>query len=199
MSARSYRNAGLILAVVMVAVTAVAPAYASSLAVPAQQGAGTGVGNWQTLYSQPLEFDLAYPGGNEGAIVELAANPPNTVGFNAYTDQQWKALAAGDTSVKPIGGGSPNSYSGGNLVWRVGASTPSVFHIQVYPTTANPTSFWIAMTGWGSSVLWQVSGGSSGSVVLIGPGCTVPLDRPVVKPYRPAPLPAKRYVAPRRY
>lgn len=198
MRARYYRNAGLVLAVVMVAVTGVAPAYASSLAVPAR---GTGVGSWQTLYSQPLEFDLSYPGDNEGAIVEMATNPPNTAGFNVYTDQQWKALSGGDKNVTPIGAGSPNSYASDHLVWKVGASTPSLFHIQVYPTTGNSTSFWIAQTGWGGSVLWQVSAGSSSGsgVTLIGPPCTIPVYRPVVTPYRPVPWPAKRYVAPRHW
>jgi hypothetical protein len=157
MFGRSARNVGLALGVFVALTLAAAPAFASGTAGGPVQYPGVGVGNWQPLGSQPLEFDLAYAGNDEGVEVQLASFPGSRVMFAVYTDWAWKQLAAGNTDVTPVGMGTPNSDAGGNLTWKVRTGPSELYHIQVYLVGTEPATFWIAQRGFGPSVLWAVS------------------------------------------
>ncbi len=158
MLGRSARFVGVLLGVFVALLLAAAPTFASGSAGQAVQFPGVGVGNWNTITSgNPLEFDLAYPGNNEGANVTLASNPSSQVGFAVYTDQAWKQLGAGNTDIKPIGFGTSNPNEGGNLSWKVGASTPELYHIQVYKIGMGSATFWINQQGSGGSQFYAVS------------------------------------------
>jgi hypothetical protein len=154
MFGRETRDVGFALAICM-ALMLVAPSVCA--AGEGVQYPGIGEGNWQSLGSQPLEFDLAYAGNNEGAEIQLASDPSSRAGFAVYTDWAWKQLGAGNTGVTPVGMGTSNPDAGGNLTWKAQASPSELYHIQVYPIGTDHAMFWIKQQGSGNSVLWAVS------------------------------------------
>jgi hypothetical protein len=160
MHGKSFRIVGLILAIMLVALVVV-PASAS----PVLQSGGNGVAgvnSWQTL--QPgttQEWILTYTGDNENANIELGMNPGSSVGFNVFTDQQWKNV---DLS-EPVGQGTIRKTTdtsidekvvanNGDLFWSTSSSGGSqVYHIQVYPRTQQPAQYWINAFGPGVGTL----------------------------------------------
>jgi hypothetical protein len=148
------------------------------------QPAGTGQDVWHTILpGQPQEFDFNYGGSNISSQIVLGADPGTAVGFNVYTDQQWKGLVAGNTSITPVGRGTPNAHEPGNLFWQAQSSSPEVFHVQVYCTISQDAHFWIELAGNGSPGLTAVS---SGNVVVWSPGYVHPgNNRVIVIPSQP--------------
>jgi hypothetical protein len=157
MHRQSARNVGLALGVFVALVLAATPAFASGTTGQPVQYPATGVGNWNSIGSQSLEFRLAYPGNDEGAEIQLASDPSSRVGFAVYTDWAWTQLGAGNTDVKPVGMGTPNPDAGGNLTWKVRTHASELYHIQVYLIGMDSAAFWINQQGSGNSVLWAVS------------------------------------------
>ncbi len=157
MFGRITRSMVLALGVFVAFMLAAAPAFASGTAGQGVQYPGIGVGNWQPIGSQPLEFDLAYAGNDVGAEIQVASNPASRVGFNVYTDFQWKQLAAGNSSVTPVGKGTPNPTAGNNLTWKASQAPGELYHVQVYLIGTQPAAFWINQQGCGNCVLFAVS------------------------------------------
>jgi len=156
MNRHSLRKIGLVLAVIVVAAWTVTPAFASTPA-PAAVYPAIGVGKWVPIAEKPLEFVLDYSGNDEGAEIQVASNPAGALKFNVYTDQAWKWMGFGDFSAGAIGKGTVNSHAGDNLTWKNRTPFADRFHVQVFNTTSNPASFWIAQTGSGDSLLYAVS------------------------------------------
>ncbi len=181
MFGRITRSVVLALGVFVAFILAAAPAFASGTAGQGVQYPGIGIGNWQSIGSQPLEFDLAYAGNDVGAEIQVASNPASRVGFNVYTDGQWKQLAAGNTSVIPVGRGTPNPKAGNNLTWQARQAPRELYHIQVYLIGTGPAAFWINQQGCGNCALYAVS--------------QLPAQaQPQAAAPAPAPLPARCWV-----
>jgi len=156
MFGRNVRNVGLALGVFVALALAAIPAFGSERDQQVQYP-GTGAGNWQPLGSQPLEFELAYDGLDQGAEIALASFPGSRVGFDVYTDWAWKQLAAGNPLATPVGKGTTNTHSGDNLTWKVATGPSQLYHILVHLTGTEPATFWIDLQGAKGSVLWAVS------------------------------------------
>jgi hypothetical protein len=129
------------------------PPTQSGAAVPRAQ---TGAGNFNKLSDQAMEFDFTYPGGNQPVNVVVGANPPGSVAFSVYTDQQWQLMASGDFGIPPVGKGTANPVEPGNLFWQSVSVSPGLYHVRVY-RLSEPASFWIALTGPGASELISLS------------------------------------------
>jgi hypothetical protein len=156
MKGRTIRTTGLALAMILVLVAAATPALAAD-PEPVVAYPGSGVDNWQPIASDPIEFVLAYSGNDEGAEIKVAANPPGSVGFNVFTDQQWLWMGAGESPMTPIGRGTINSHANDNLTWTIRTPRAWTYHIQIFPTTAAPASYWITQAGSGDSILYAVT------------------------------------------
>jgi LPXTG-motif cell wall-anchored protein len=158
MNGKSVRIAGLMLAVMMVLVLAVVPAYAASSAQASMPA-------WNTLApGQTVEWDFAYTGNANGsAMVLLGMNPANSVGFNVYTDSQWRALSDPTQTVNPIGKGTQTMFShhdgtvdilyNGDLTWGTDQVPGETFHIQVYSTSQQPAQYSFTQSGAGAGGL----------------------------------------------
>jgi hypothetical protein len=146
MRSKVWRTAGVIIAVLM------------AVAVPMMSASAQNSG--PTFYTlnpgQTVEWDLHYNGSNNTAVVEVAAMPQGSVGFNVFTNQQW---INADTGT-PIGKGTQWSrvdtssgqrilQNNGDLMWETGQSAAEVYHIQVYSTASQPVQYSITATGAG--------------------------------------------------
>jgi hypothetical protein len=156
MSARSLREIGLVISLMILVSLVVSPAYALTAAQEPPL-AGIGNGNWQTMCGQPFEFTFSYIGGGLPTRIKVGATPSDAVGFNAYTDQQWQGLVAGNSSITPVGRGTPNTNEPGNLFWQLQSPDSGFYHVQVFQLSNQPAQFWIAMDGSGSGGLVSVT------------------------------------------
>jgi hypothetical protein len=143
------RRFGIVLALILVGLSATAPAYAAP-AAQATPPSSSGIGNLYVVSGQPMEFDFLYGGGNQPAQLNLG-NAAGSVRFDVYTDWQWHDMAAGDRSVVPIGRGTPNPLQPGQLFWEGQSPEAGFYHVQVTPNSTEPSSFWIALSGAGAA------------------------------------------------
>ena len=166
---KSLGSVALVVVLIVAASLAVTPAYASGLEHWGPPS-GIGIGNFTMIFDQPIEFQFQYNGGNVPVKVLVGDDPIGSVRFNVYDDQQWQGLVAGNTAIAPVGRGTANAYEEGSLFWRGQSSVPGVYHVQVFPTTAQPTKFWIALADNGATGLtriWPSGTASSGPVIVI--------------------------------
>lgn len=160
MRGKSLRAAAIILAVMLVLVLAVVPAYAQSGTVTNNQGSnGFGTNVWHTLQAgQHDEWVLLYTGGdNTTATVELGTDSNNAVKFDVYTDQQWVSRAS-DSTIIPVGRGTQTTsrntedntvtmLNNGDLTWQIHNTAGNKFHFDVYSTSNQAVRYWINVTG----------------------------------------------------
>ena len=157
MSAKSFRTAWPILTLIVIGVLAAATNAAAAPAQPSPTPRPhTGIGNFQPLSGQPLEFDFLYTGGESPVQILMGVDPAASAGFSVYTDQQWRDLSAGDRSVQPVGRGTPNPKEPADLFWELVSASGGLYHVQVYQTSSAPASFWIALNGSAASDLVAV-------------------------------------------
>ena len=156
-----------VVAAIMAFVLVGAPVFATG---PSQAvgGASGGIYNWYKLApGESAEWVLHYPGNSSPALIAFGVDPANAIEVRVYDDWQWRAVGAGDTSVEPIGRGTPGTMGkwdtnneivkAGNLFWEANAGSPVVFHIQVTNRIQQPAQYWIAQTGPGAGELTPVS------------------------------------------
>ncbi len=181
LSAHSLRKVGFVLLVIALMPLAAASAFAAAPAPPTATpvALGTGIGNWQVIDGQPLEYDFQYIGAGLPVQLMLGVDPAGSVGFNVYTEDQWRALANGNRGVMPVGRGTHNAYTVGDLFWQLVSPSSGRYHVQVFPTGEGTARFWIALTGAGASGLTPVS-----------PPVEVPTSVPAAKPAAPTAKPA---------
>ena len=144
---------------IMVFALAAVPAFAAS---PAQQGT-PGMNNWYSIAAgQSQEWIFHYTGNDDRAVIELASDPANAVGFNVYTDQQWTSLSS-DSTLVPTGRGTQTTHTdsngdktvlnNGDLFWETGASSGNTYHIQVINASSQTVRYWINASGPGDGGL----------------------------------------------
>jgi hypothetical protein len=117
----------------------------------------SGIGTWQAIDGNPLEYTFRYSGQDRPAQIMLAADPAGSVGFNAYTDAQWKTMGGGSRGITPIGQGTHNAFAQGDLYWELESPDGGLYHIQVFNLKPGDAHFWIAKSGSGTSGLTPVS------------------------------------------
>jgi hypothetical protein len=159
--------AGLVLGALALLALAVVPASAGGLP---QQGTGAvpGVDIWYVLPpGQQAEWLFQYGGSYQRALVAFGVDPANAIAVNVYTDEQWRYLGAGDTSVQPVGKGTNGTLENwddskdlvrrANLFWEARSSRKTAFHIQLLNTTQQPARYWLSTAGVGARDLTAVS------------------------------------------
>jgi hypothetical protein len=151
----------------------------------------TGIGNWQAIDGKPLEYIFQYSGLDRPVQIMLGADPANSVRFDVYTDDQWRALGAGGRGIEPVGRGTPNSYVAGDLSWELESPSGGLYHVQVSNNGSGDARFWIDKAGSGTSGLTPVSR-------PYVPATAVPAARPaaVVAPKATVAVAAKVVVTP---
>ena len=167
MPGKSRQALGFVPVAIMAFGLVVAPASAT-VASQATGGASGGIYNWYKLApGESAEWVLHYPANDALALVAFGVDPANAIEVKVYDDWQWRAVGAGDTSVDPIGRGTPGTMgkwdanneivTAGNLFWEANARAPVVFHLQVTNRFQLPAQYWIAQTGPGTGELTPVS------------------------------------------
>ena len=158
MRSKTLRLAGLIPAILLVAMMFVVPAYAQQ----------TTSSSWYTLTpGQTVEWDMLYPGnGNPGvnntATLEVAESPTNAVQFRVWTDTQWLQMAGGQT-VTEVGDGTQSMGANntllynGDLMWQTGTPQNQYYHIQFTNVTQQSASYQITFIGTGSIAPYKVA------------------------------------------
>src|SRR5450759_642512 len=172
LSARSIRNVGLVLVAIVLGGLAAAPVSAAN-PTPPPAPSRTGIGNWQAINGQPLEYGFQYAGTGLPLQILLGMDPASSVGFSVYTDDEWRYLAGGDRTAMPVGRGTHNSYAVGDLFWQLASPSGGLYHVQIFTLSAGTARFWIAAAGPGASSLTPISP----AVVTATP---VPAAKPVV-------------------
>lgn len=155
------RNAGVVVALVVLLAVSSLTALAAASAAPSTPVptpvVRTGAGNWQTIAGDPQEFAFVYNGGGKPVSVHVAMDPAKSVRFDVYTDEQWHAMAFGDRSVQPLAHGTANPNLGGDLFWEGGSASGGLYHVQVYSITGKEVRFWIELNGNSGSGLTAMS------------------------------------------
>jgi hypothetical protein len=167
MSVKSIQALGFVLVATMALGLVVAPVSATFPSQAIGEASG-GIYKWYMLApGESAEWVLHYPGNGAPALVAFGVDPADAIEVKVYDDWQWRAVGAGDTSVEPIGRGTPGTMgkwntnneiaTAGNLFWEANAKAPVVFHIQATNRSQQPAQYWIAQTGPGSGELTPVS------------------------------------------
>ncbi len=111
--------------------------------------AGAIAGDFQPLTARPVEFSFPHKGNDLSVQVLLEADPPGSVAFNVYTDQQWRELRVGVDPVTPLGSGAPGSQGPAILEWQGSSPQAGLYYVQVFRVT-QPAAFRIAVSGPGA-------------------------------------------------
>lgn len=162
---KSLRGMGLILAVMLILVLAVVPAYAQSGGNQQFMAGRAGMNNWQTLApGQSVEWRFHYLGGSDSptGTIELAMDPANSVRFDVFTEQQWVSastdhVGAGTVQTRSDKNGKDVIQNNGDLFWQVSTPDGQTFHIQVVNTTQQTVRYWINSSGAGNGGLAMYS------------------------------------------
>ena len=158
--AHSLRNAGLVfvaLVALVLVVCATPVAFAAGPAATPVPASRTGIGNWQVINGQPLEYEFQYFGRGLPVQILVGMDPASSVGFSVYTDDAWRDLANGDRKAAPIGRGTRNSHAVGDLFWQMASPSSGHYHVQIYTLGAGTARYWIAQAGSGGSGLTPIS------------------------------------------
>jgi len=156
LSVRSIRSVGYVLVAIVLCVLAAAPILAAG-PTPPPAPSRTGIGNWQAINGQPLEYDFQYAGTGLPVQILLGMDPASSVGFNVFTDDEWRTLAGGGRLVAPVGRGTHNPYAVGDLSWQLASPSGGLYHVQIFTQSAGTARFWIAQAGPGSGGLTPIS------------------------------------------
>ena len=149
-----YRGAGLFLAIITLSLVGLAGSAPVSAAGSGPGDATTPPTGWQSVLTGDSHwFAFLYAGDSSQIKVRMQVVPEGGAAFEVWTPELIERWGLG-YEVEPIGRGSVDPFSSGDLVWTGNFSTPGTYYVVITHTgdQAAASYYLLAVSGPGVSV-----------------------------------------------